>query len=75
LVSDTFRLYTKRVIGFEEFSVFHLRQPNKYENQAHKVTIKKDIETAVIDLIGDFASYNENNLVIIFEGDEILILI
>jgi len=54
-----------------EFSVFHMQQAevNKQtENQATQVLIQKDLDRAVVDLVGDLAAYRPGAKLVIFEG-------
>jgi predicted ATPase len=58
-------------IGQAEFSVFHLQGSDLHtpeENQARRVAVGLDAERAIIDLVGDLASYRPGAKIVIFEG-------
>lgn len=61
----------REVIGEESYNVFHMlpcgkKLPN--ESQLKKLSVTADLDLALIDLVGDLASYTPNGKVIIFEG-------
>ncbi|MBX9691837.1 MAG: AAA family ATPase [Cyanobacteria bacterium] len=60
-------------VGNPEYSVFHMA-PSSYKrettNQLREVTIKKDLDELLVDLVGDLAAYNPDAKVVIFEGSE-----
>lgn len=58
-------------IGQAEFSVFHLQGSDLHApdgNQARRVAVSLDAERAIIDLVGDLASYRPGAKIVIFEG-------
>lgn len=66
--SDTF---LREAVGEPDFSVYHMQPPQAIaadENQVHPVLIEADVERAVMDLVGDLASYRPGGKVVIFEG-------
>lgn len=60
-------------VGRIGFSVFHLT-PAAYTpsgiNQATLVQAEEDLEKAVIELVGDLATYNPGGRIVIFEGED-----
>ncbi|MEO0846184.1 MAG: AAA family ATPase [Cyanobacteria bacterium J06648_1] len=67
--SDTF---LRETVGKEGFSVYHLRSASNSlsrENQVHLISAEGDLEQAVIDLVGDLATYQPDAKVVIFEGE------
>lgn len=58
----------KESVGNKKFSVFYMSESlNDNKNQARELS-ETEIETALIDLIGDISSYQHGNKVVIFEG-------
>lgn len=58
-------------VGAGDFSVFHM-SPTKgtNENQVKLITMEIELEQAVIDLVGDLASYRPGAKVVILEGED-----
>ncbi len=68
--SDTF---LREAVGEPDFSVYHMQPPQAItgdENQVDPVLIEADVERAVMDLVGDLASYRPGGKVVIFEGGD-----
>lgn len=58
----------KESVGNKKFNVFYMSESkNDKENQVRELS-KAEIETALIDLIGDISSYQHGNKVVVFEG-------
>lgn len=58
----------KESVGNKDFNIFYMSESkNNNENQVIKLS-EKEVETALIDLIGDVSSYHHGNKVVIFEG-------
>ncbi|MCB0748568.1 MAG: ATP-binding protein [Ignavibacteriae bacterium] len=58
----------KESVGNKKFNVFYMSESqNDNKNQAKELS-ETEIETALIDLIGDLSSYQHGNKVVIFEG-------
>ena len=59
-------------VGRKGFSVFHVT-PIAYaadaRNQAQSISVDMELEKAIIDLVGDLASYTPGGRVVIFEGE------
>lgn len=58
-------------VGQPDFSVFHMQQARITkigENQLKRIDVGKPLERALIDLIGDLATYQPDKKVVIFEG-------
>jgi predicted ATPase len=52
-------------------SVFHIQLPNNItgiDNQVERVKRDREIDNAIIDLIGDLATFTPNGKIVIFEG-------
>lgn len=59
----------KEAIGHDSYSIFHMSEASeKQQNQLRSISLKKDIEAVLIDLIGDISSYHYGNKVVVFEG-------
>jgi hypothetical protein len=61
----------RQAVGNQNFSAFHLRTASttrEGENQALRITADDELERAVIDLVGDLATYKPNAKVVILEG-------
>ena len=61
----------RQAVGNENFSTFHLRTASTTgpgENQALPILADDELERAVIDLVGDLATYKPNAKVVILEG-------
>jgi AAA domain, putative AbiEii toxin, Type IV TA system len=62
----------RQAVGNQNYSTFHLRvagATKPSENQALRITASDDLERAIIDLVGDLATYKPNAKVVILEGD------
>ncbi|MCG2579128.1 AAA family ATPase [Dechloromonas sp. XY25] len=60
----------RQAVGQPEFSVFHMFPPLSAEssdNQIRSISAD-DLERAIIDLVGDLASYRPGSKLVIFEG-------
>ena len=67
--------FLREAAGQHGFDVFHMQHANQMtsfsqNNQLTRVSIEEDIEQAVIDLVGDLASFKPGSPVIIFEGED-----
>jgi hypothetical protein len=59
----------KEVVGNINYSIFHMSESsNDQKNQVRKISHETEAESALIDLIGEFSSYNHGNKIVIFEG-------
>lgn len=61
----------REAVGQPGFSVFHMRQArsiNLDENQIKEIHVGEPLDRAVIDLVGDLATYQPGGKVVIFEG-------
>lgn len=59
----------KEAIGHDSYSIFQMSEASeKQQNQLRSISLKKDIEAVLIDLIGDISSYHHGNKVVVFEG-------
>lgn len=61
----------RQAVGQKGFSVFHMQSSDTSEpngNQVYEIKFEKDIERAIIDLVGDLASYRPGAKIVIFEG-------
>ncbi len=60
-------------MGKPGFSVFHMQdaaiQKESTPNQMHPITVERELEAAVIALVGDLAAYRPGATVVILEGD------
>jgi hypothetical protein len=60
----------REVVGQEGYSVFHMQTATRsVSEQAAPLTAKEGLQKAVIDLVGDLASYRPGAKLIIFEGE------
>ena len=58
-------------IGEHGFSVYHMQSSSATsaeDNQAHILTVSGEIQRAIIDLVGDLATYSPLSKVVILEG-------
>ncbi|MES9861305.1 MAG: AAA family ATPase [Candidatus Thiodiazotropha sp. LLP2] len=63
--------FLRETVGEPDFSVFHMRPPlQTHENgkQIIRIDATSRLEAAIIDLVGDLASYSPNSKIVIFEG-------
>lgn len=63
--------FLREAIGQKGFSVFHMQTVDKNSsiaNQLKEVLVADDLEKAIIDLIGDLATYHPGAKIVIFEG-------
>lgn len=61
----------REVVGREKFNVFHMLPCGnvpKGEGQLKPLSATADLELALVDLVGDLASYRPGGKVVIFEG-------
>lgn len=61
----------REVVGREGYDVFHMMPSSiidSGEHQLRRLKVTADIELALIDLVGDLASYRPGGKVVIFEG-------
>ena len=61
----------REVIGQSDYRVFHMVPSpiaDDSYNQASPLLVGRDVEQAIIDLVGDLASYRPGGKVVIFEG-------
>lgn len=66
--------FLREAVGQHGFDVFHMQHAAQVRggpdrNQLVKVTVEGEIEQAVIDLVGDLATFKPGDPVIIFEGE------
>lgn len=60
----------KESFGNSNYSVYHLRAATgKSEGQAKQLKIDSDIESVLIDLVGDLATYKPENKILLLEGE------
>ncbi len=61
----------KEVAGNKNYSIFHMAESlNDGQNQTRKISLENEAEAALIDLIGEFSEYDQNNKIVIFEGED-----
>ncbi|WP_026753427.1 AAA family ATPase [Sediminibacter sp. Hel_I_10] len=61
----------KQVAGNTDYSIYHMSESlNDGNNQVRKISLENDAEAALIDLIGEFSSYDKGNKIVIFEGED-----
>ncbi|SFG03356.1 AAA domain-containing protein, putative AbiEii toxin, Type IV TA system [Salegentibacter agarivorans] len=61
----------REVAGNKDYSIFHMSESlNDGHNQARKISLENEAEAALIDLIGEFSEYDQNNKIVIFEGED-----
>lgn len=61
----------REVVGVDGYDVFHMlscTQATTGTSQLKALSVKKDLEVALIDLVGDLATYHPTGKVVIFEG-------
>lgn len=61
----------REVVGRESYNVFHMLPCGnvpKGESQLKQLTVTADLDLALVDLVGDLASYKPGGKVVIFEG-------
>lgn len=60
----------REAVGHEGYSVFHMQTPTgTTTEQAAPLVAKEGLQRAVIDLVGDLASYRPDAKLVIFEGE------
>lgn len=58
-------------VGSNKFSVFHMSPAGSFDqNQAKTITMEVEMERAIVDLVGDLASYRPGAKVVILEGED-----
>ena len=61
----------REVAGNADYSIFHMSESlNDGNNQVRKISLENETEAALIDLIGEFSSYDQRNKIVIFEGED-----
>lgn len=60
----------REAVGQKEYAVFHMQAPSEIhgDNQMHRVAVNEDLDRALVDLVGDLATYRPGAKVVIFEG-------
>ena len=60
----------RQAVGQPEFSVFHMFPPKSAESGTNQIRLLSvdELERAIIDLVGDLASYRPGSKIVIFEG-------
>lgn len=62
----------REAVGQDGYAVFHMQGPsevqNSADNQMHRVAVTEDLDRALVDLVGDLATYRPGGKVAIFEG-------
>ncbi|MDD4912360.1 MAG: AAA family ATPase [Sideroxydans sp.] len=61
----------REVVGRAGYNVFHMLpcgKVGKGESQLKPLSVTADLDLAIVDLVGDLASYRPNGKVVIFEG-------
>jgi len=61
----------REVVGRESYNVFHMLScgnVGKGESQLKRLSVTADLDLALVDLVGDLASYRPGGKVVIFEG-------
>lgn len=59
-------------VGQPGFSVYHMRSPltkEEFDNQVYKIEGEEKLENAILDLVGDLATYRPGAKLVIFEGE------
>lgn len=62
----------REAVGRDDYSVFHMQSANLRtpdQNQATPLSANEGVQRAVIDLVGDLASFRPDAKLIIFEGE------
>lgn len=64
--------FLRNSVGEPDFSVFHMQPANvgNQENQAVAVDANNNLDAAILDLVGDLATYGPHKNVLIFEGED-----
>lgn len=61
----------KEVAGNSSYSIFHMSESlNDGNNQVRKISLENETEAALMDLIGEFSTYDQRNKIVIFEGED-----
>lgn len=63
--------FLRETVGQPDFSVFHMKSPLEIDgnqNQLIEIKASEEIDAAVIDLVGDLATYAPGKKIVIFEG-------
>ena len=60
----------REAVDEPQFAVFHMQSvsPSGVDNQAYRVSASEQLERAVIDLVGDLASYSPHARIVLLEG-------
>lgn len=61
----------REVVGRESYNVFHMLpcgNVGRNESQLKRLSVTADLDLALVDLVGDLASYRPGGKVVIFEG-------
>ena len=65
--------FLRESVGAPGFSVVHMRDAalsSGLDNQIHPIAAQEELEAAVIDLVGDLATYRPGGTVVILEGED-----
>lgn len=58
-------------VGSSRFSVFHMSPASDFEkNQVQSITLEAELERAIVNLVGDLASYRPGAKVVVLEGED-----
>lgn len=58
-------------VGARMFSVYHMSPASTFDqNQAKSITMEVELERAIVDLVGDLATYRPGAKVVILEGED-----
>lgn len=58
-------------VGANGYSVFHMSPALSFdENQAKNINLEEELDRAIVDLVGDLASYRPGAKVVILEGED-----
>jgi len=61
----------REAVGEQGFTVYHMLSSNRkepVENQLQLITVSKDIDKVILDLVGDLATYKPNDKIVLFES-------
>ena len=64
--------FLRQAMSEKNYQVYHLHPPNSLSdmnNQIKKIDANNDLEKAIIDLVGDLATYAPNKKIVFLEGE------
>lgn len=65
--------FLREAIGHEGIQVFHMRHAGASEtvvNQAHELRPGEEVESTILDMVGNLATYSPGGKVVFFEGED-----